>query len=175
MAAEWSPPEERGRRKLKAMGEGDKEDVLQLLEDSLAAPRLRETTDMVRRRYLSSVTQDVEELLPHLQRRADVLDERARRKLVKRGEKEAEEMVAILEAQRERIQELLKTDMTQRAFRFMKDELRQLEADRRYWPKRLQQIEFELEDEPRRIQSSYDVKVTRLEPVGLVYLAPVSG
>lgn len=33
----------------------------------------------------------------------------------------------------------------------------------------------ELEAEPARIQQSYEVKATRFEPVGLVYLWPVTG
>jgi hypothetical protein len=55
------------------------------------------------------------------------------------------------------------------------DEQRQLEANRRYWGKRLEALEHELRSEPERIRQVYDVKATRIEPVGLVYLWPVTG
>jgi hypothetical protein len=55
-----------------------------------------------------------------------------------------------------------------------KEEQKQLQADRRYWQRRLQQLDQELDSEPQRIRSSYEVKARRLEPVGLVYLWPVS-
>ena len=55
------------------------------------------------------------------------------------------------------------------------DERRQIEADKRYWQKRLEELGKELDTEPARIRQSYDVKATRFEPVGLVYLWPVTG
>jgi len=60
-------------------------------------------------------------------------------------------------------------------FDFMKEDLRQLEADKRYWDKRLTMIEEELKFEPDRIREIYEVKAKRIEPVGLVYLWPVTG
>ena len=58
---------------------------------------------------------------------------------------------------------------------FAEDELRQLEANRRSWTKRLVSIDRELHTEPGRIRELYEVKATRVEPVGLVYLWPVTG
>ena len=55
------------------------------------------------------------------------------------------------------------------------DELYQLDANKRYWAKRLEQIREELKTEPGRIQDLYTVMATRVEPVGLVYLWPVTG
>ena len=49
------------------------------------------------------------------------------------------------------------------------------EADRRHWEGRLTRLERELRDEPRRLRDSYEVRAQRVEPVGLVYLWPVSG
>jgi hypothetical protein len=40
---------------------------------------------------------------------------------------------------------------------------------------RLARLERELREEPERIRQSYEVRAHRLEPVGLVYLWPVSG
>ena len=55
------------------------------------------------------------------------------------------------------------------------DELLQLDANKRYWSKRLDQIRDELKTEPGRIQDLYSVVARRVEPVGLVYLWPVTG
>ena len=55
------------------------------------------------------------------------------------------------------------------------DERRQLEANKRHWAKRLTMIDEELKTEPVRIREVYDVKATRIEPIGLVYLWPVTG
>jgi hypothetical protein len=54
-------------------------------------------------------------------------------------------------------------------------ERRQLESNRRHWGTRLEAIEYELETEPSRIQAIYQVKARRIEPIGLVYLWPVTG
>ena len=48
-------------------------------------------------------------------------------------------------------------------------------SDRRHWSTRLQRLETELREEPQRVRESYDVRAHRLEPVGIVYLWPVTG
>jgi hypothetical protein len=58
---------------------------------------------------------------------------------------------------------------------FNDDEQRQLESNKRHWEKRLHAIDRELASEPERIRALYEVKAQRIEPVGLVYLWPVSG
>ena len=52
---------------------------------------------------------------------------------------------------------------------------RPLELLRRHWDRRLRNIDQELQTEPERIKSVYAVKAQRVEPVGLVYLWPVTG
>jgi hypothetical protein len=54
-------------------------------------------------------------------------------------------------------------------------ELKQIEADKRYWSRRLDDLAREIDSEPDRIRRSYEVKATRFEPVGLVYLWPITG
>ena len=56
-----------------------------------------------------------------------------------------------------------------------KDELRQLEGDRSYWTERLGQLHDEKKTEPERIRRSYEVKVSQLQPLGVVYLWPRTG
>ena len=86
-------------------------------------------------------------------------------------------MRSILEAQRARIlktAERREKDLRQLGL-FNQDEVRQIEADKRHWSRRLDELERELRTEPARIQASYDVKASRFEPAGLVYLWPVTG
>ncbi len=178
VAAQWQPPKDRGRRKLRPLKESDKMGVLELLEESLASERLQQAPESVRRMLAAGAQADVTELAPHLERRAEVLTGRAVRQLTARGEKEAKEMLAILEAQRDRIvkrKEEVDKGAQQLLLGFARDEQRQLEADRKHWEARLKSLAAELDDEPVRIRASYEVKARRVEPVGLVYLWPVSG
>ena len=86
-------------------------------------------------------------------------------------------MAEILVSQRDRIRarqtEIAQAE-AQLRLAFDADEERQLASDRRHWQARLAAIAGELEAEPDRIRRSYEVKAARVEPVGLVYLWPVS-
>jgi hypothetical protein len=116
-------------------------------------------------------------LRTHLKAQADARSADAVAKLRDRGQQEAADMRVILETQRTRIEQTAaKREADLRQFDlFAKDELKQLEADKRYWHRRLGEVGKELETEPARIRQSYEVKATRFEPVGLVYLWPVTG
>lgn len=174
VAAEWLDPEARGRGKLRPLTETEKADVLKELENSLVTPRLREVSTSLLERCKAYAARDVEDLLSHLERRAETLTERAARKLRQRGEKEADEMKRLLEDQRDRI---LKQEQKYGQYQlelFNSEEMRQIEADRRHWRIRVQQLEEEIQTEPERIKQVYQVKASRVEPVGLVYLWPVS-
>jgi hypothetical protein len=171
MAAEWLHPNQRQRLTLKPLPEREKDDVLQLLEQSLATPRLQHVAETTKTLLQSNAPQDIADLIPHLDKRAQVLEQRAKRKLLERGSKEAKEMCAILEDQRKRILDQQTKKLQLNIF----DEQRQLESDRKYWRKRLDELANELETEPARIEAGYQVKARRVEPVGLVYLWPVSG
>ena len=65
----------------------------------------------VRQRLQACAAQDVAELQGYLERRADTLADRAQRELAKRGVKEAEEMRAILEAQRDQVDDWIATEL----------------------------------------------------------------
>jgi hypothetical protein len=105
----------------------------------------------------------------------------AEKKLKERGEAEAKAMREILETQRKHIASTVerqeKMDARQLRLEFGDDEneLWQLEANKRHWAKRLEMIAGELKSEPDRIRELYDVKARRIEPVGVVYLWPVTG
>jgi ERCC4-related helicase len=174
VAAEWIDPDARGRGKLRPLSEGEKKDVLQILEDSLAHPRLREVPNALIDKLKVHTARDVEDLLPHLERRATELTDRAKRKLEQRGEKEAAEMKTLLEEQRDRILKQVRQYEIQQLSLFNADEMRQINSDRQHWEKRVRELETEILREPERIQQAYQVKAERIEPVGIVYLYPVS-
>ena len=129
----------------------------------------------------------MQELLDHLQQRGEEYAADAEKKLAERAEAEAKAMVEILERQQKHITktraaaEKPQPDWRQLRIRFDGDELedeaekRQLDANKRYWAKRLDQLKDELRTEPDRIREVYSVKAKRIEPVGLVYLWPVTG
>ena len=73
VAADWSDPSSRGRSKLRPMLQSEKKEVLALLEDSLATPRLRAVPEAIHARLKACAQQDVAELIPHLERRASDL------------------------------------------------------------------------------------------------------
>lgn len=175
VAAEWLDPISRGRKKLQPLKEGEKDNVLELLETSLASPHLLEVASAVKERLQKSAAEDVGELIPHLERRAEILAESAKKKLVNRGIKEAAEMKKILEEQQTRILNCQKDSQAVQLSLPIIEEQRQVDADRRHWEKRLKAIALELISEPARIEAAYQVKAVRVEPVGVIYLWPISG
>jgi hypothetical protein len=181
VSAQWVEPELRKGKKLEVSSKGDEREVLAELEASLAEPSLRKVPKGVAQRLRGFAQADVAALLPQLERRSRARAKEAVKLLEKRGKQEAKAMVEILQAQRLRIEERIaeldrRERIEQLALEFGDDEgeQRQLAADRRYWPKRLEQLAGELVSEPVKIQAGYEVRATRIDPVGLVYLWPVS-
>ncbi len=174
VAAEWNDPALRGRAKLRPLGEGDKKDVLRELEDVLATPSLCNVSQSHQDQFKAYAARDVEELTFHLTKRADILTERAKDLLTKRGENEAADMQKLLGEQRDRILKQQSQYKTQQLSLFSAEEQRQLNSDLRHWEERLLKLEQEITDEPQRIQKVYEVKASRIEPVGLVYLYPIT-
>jgi len=176
LSARWTEPSQRGEG-LKAYGREAEARSLELLEDTLTSNAECAPSDAVQRKLLDSASRDVEELLPQLEARAQDLAASAIGRLRQRGEREAGELREVLERQRKRVLEELgryERDALQLTLDLDDEEKRQLEADVRSWRIRLQQFERDLESEPRRIQAFYEVRATRVEPVGLVYLWPES-
>ncbi len=98
-----------------------------------------------------------------------------------RGAAEAKAMREILETQQKHISSTekriskLNLDQFRLDFGDVEDELLQLDANKRYWAKRREELLEELKTEPARIEDLYTVRARRVEPVGLVYLWPVTG
>ena len=130
-------------------------------------------------RLLSTVADDVKQLLPHLHTRCEVAATDAKKKLDGRGELEAKEMVSILQKQKSRIdrelEKLQAPDGAQLLLEFDDNERQQLRDNAKFWQRRLDAIPREIEREPLRIRESYVTRATRIEPVGIVYLWPMTG
>lgn len=175
VAAQWIEPVRR-TAPLKPYAAATEAKTLDLLESAIVNPSAAQVAKPVQDKLLANVPRDVADLLPALQARAAESAATAIEKLARRGEQESRDMRVILENQRKQISLTLgKSDAQQLSFDWSDEEKRQLENDRRHWQRRLIDLERELESEPARIRASYDVKATRVEPVGVVYLWPVSG
>ncbi|MCZ2156648.1 MAG: DISARM system SNF2-like helicase DrmD [Bryobacterales bacterium] len=151
-------------------------ETLRLLDDALMAPRDHRLNETIRRQLLESVTRDIQDLLPHLETRAGEYEQDARAALAKRADAEAEAMREILDLQQTHL--LAKVSAHDKSLQllldFNEDERRQKEYDRRHWEARLSELPRERETEPERIRALYEVKARRVEPIGLVYLWPVT-
>jgi hypothetical protein len=155
--------------------------TLGLLDEALLTAGNRPISSTVQQQLQAASARDVQELLPHLTARGEEFAADAAKKLRERGEAEAKAMREILEAQRQHITGTIakhdQVDDLQRRLDFGddEDELRQLKANRRHWENRLSLLDQELRTEPDRIRQVYEIKATRVEPVGIVYLWPVTG
>ncbi len=180
VTARWTDPEIR-KGLLTPYGRDAETRTLALLEGSLLQPRGEAVPEIVRQHLQSAAPQDTQELLRYLKSRGEEYAADAEKKLRDRGEAEAKAMREILETQKKHITETVerqrKMDSHQLRLEFGDDEneLWQLEANKRHWAKRLEMIDGGLKSEPERIREVYDVKARRIEPVGVVYLWPVSG
>ncbi|QQR91029.1 MAG: DEAD/DEAH box helicase [Myxococcales bacterium] len=114
-------------------------------------------------------------LWPLLKDEADAEALAAEQKLSARAAREAEMLRGILLRQKSAIEEALGGKQTHFDFGDSQSEKQQAEQraqDLAHLRRRLGALEIELEHEPKELAAIYDVKLHRLEPVGLVYLWP---
>jgi len=155
--------------------------TMNLLDDSLLNAAGIKLTPEVVAQLQTAAAKDIQELLPHLQTRGQEYVADAEKKLAARGVAESNAMREILETQRKHLSETIKrisklnSDQLRFDFGDEEDELLQLDANKRYWTNRLEELREELKTEPDRIARIYEVQAKRIEPVGLVYLWPVTG
>jgi hypothetical protein len=81
----------------------------------------------------------------------------------------------LLQGQRDRIMAADRQIDDPQMLLFEDEERKQLRLDRAHRTRRLKELDREIEVEPRRVQDGYSVVASRLDPVGLVYLWPVTG
>jgi ERCC4-related helicase len=176
VAARWVEPEIR-KAKLQPYSREAERQTMDSLDRTLDEPRRFEVPDGIRDRLLAGLSRDVADLLPELERRADVVAETARDQLRERGRTEAASLRALIETQRRRIErDLDRLDDPQlRLDLDTAEERRQRELDIRAWQARLTKIGGEIDEQPARILAGYEVRAQRLEPVGVVYLWPATG
>ena len=176
LTARWIEPTRRGGP-LKAYSREAEGKTLQLLDEALESRTNCVLPDEVQQRLLAAAQQDISELRPQLKPRARELASRAQEQLRARGEREGRDLRRVLERQQDRVSKELarhESESAQLTLGFSDDERRQLESDMRSWKVRLKQFSRDLEEEPNRIRNFYNVRATRIEPVGLVYLWPES-
>ncbi len=114
------------------------------------------------------------ELWPHVQAEADALSHTVEQKLKRRGEAEASDLKKIIEGQIAFAKSKLNAQLEIQFKESERIQEQQYEADREYLKGRKETLANELEKEPQVVRENYEVLRTRLQPVGLVYLWPVS-
>lgn len=180
VTARWTDPEIRTEA-LTPYAKDAEIRTMALLNESLLKGQGMKLTPTIIEQLQRSAPEDIRQLLEHLETRGQEYAEDAEKKLAARGEAEAKAMREILETQQKHIAstvkriEKLNPQQLRLDFGDEADELLQLDANKRYWAKRLDQIRDEFSTEPVRIQELYSVMARRVEPVGLVYLWPVTG
>ena len=174
VAARWIAPERRAGA-LAPYGQAGEQTTLVSLQAALDEAGRHGIAEPVQTRLAAAAQADIADLLPHLESRAAALVERAKARLADRAEAESRSMTELLTRQRERIAAAAGDDAPQMILDLDPAERRQREADRRAWKRRLDEIETELETEPRRIADVYAVRAVRVDPLGLVYLWPRTG
>ena len=182
VAARWRDPAARSEP-LKAYARDAETRTMDLLEESLNTSG-RVPDEVIQRRLMRSAAQDIEDLRPQLEPIAAEHAAAAKRLLAQRGEREERALRDTLERHRDQVEAELarhERDYTQLLLDFqgpdarqLREDTRQLDANMRHWRTRLDQFEQDLEREPARVREFYEVKVQRVEPVGLVYLWPES-
>jgi superfamily II DNA or RNA helicase len=175
VTARWVEPSLR-KSSLTPFGREGETTTLDLLEEALRPGRKPEIPEQVRQRLLASIQRDIEELLPHLDVRGEEARLDAEKKLLERGRVESESMLKTLEDQKRRVAaEYGKTIPSQLLLEFNEEEKKQMESNRRYWHRWLENVEGDIQREPARILDFYKVSSFRLEPIGVAYLWPVTG
>ncbi len=177
VTARWIDPTDR-KNPLAPYGRDAEAKTISLLQDSLKpSDQPRVLPPAVVERLQAAVAQDIRELLPQLAARGVSAQAEAEKLLSDRGRIESEAMQKTLEDQRRRV--LLKYQATGEDQPllpgFNEDERRQLAADRRHWQRWLANVDGDLAREPQRIAEFYRTRSSRLEPVGLAYLWPITG
>jgi len=188
VTARWMEPALR-RGPLTPYGRDAESRTLELLEEALS-PRgsSRSIPDEVTRKLLTALPQDLEQLLPHLEKRGEEARREIEGRLADRGRIEAKEMHDILEDQQRRVAKELQSTVGplqagfqlrmlpgEDAKRQYEEEKKQFEANRRAWQRWLDRFEEDIAKEPDRIRGFYQTASFRIEPVGFAYLWPITG
>ncbi|MEZ4302643.1 MAG: DISARM system SNF2-like helicase DrmD, partial [Polyangiaceae bacterium] len=155
----------------------DRRAILHLEELLSRAASLPEVPAARAERMRAAAGADFAALWEHVRAEADSRAHAAVQMLRERGEKEADDLRAILSAQRVDIERQLARQLDlfpDLAGDAQRDQRAQVESERDDMKARLGRIETEMRTEPAELQSLYEVSLQRLVPVGLVYLWPAT-
>jgi len=174
ITAKWADPANR-KGKLVPYARDTEAKTLELLEAALNPRAHGRVPEAVASRLQAAIPTDIDELLPHLNKRGEEARKDAESKLAERGRIESEAMRKILEDQKQRVEKQLGQSQTQQlTLGFSEEEKRQMDSNRRYWQRWLKNVDVDIESEPERVRSFYQINSYRLEPIGLAYLWPVT-
>jgi superfamily II DNA or RNA helicase len=178
VSARWRPATGEKKEARLVPDEGrDADDAAKLLEDAVTEAEPVPASKPLDR-LIASFPFDFEELFPVLEARGLGQRERLSDLLRARGAREAEAARQLLIAQKRRLDvELVgfENERSQRPLAFNDAEWKQREDERRYWQRRVAELDGEIIAEPARIERVFEVRASRLEAVAIVYLWPVSG
>lgn len=176
VTARWTDPASRTTT-LKPYGRDAEAHTLALLEAAMQPGSATGIPDVVAKKLLAAIPHDVESLLEHLDARGAEHRADAIALLDKRGAAESDALRTVLLDQKSRIaKELATADDPQKTFGgdFNDDEKRQRDLDRRAWQRFLDRVDGDIAREPERIVDFYRVASSRIEPIGIAYLWPVT-
>ena len=151
--------------------------TLDLLESALLPSGRPPVSDVVQERLRQTAARDMQELLPHLEQRGQRTGNEGPRRpgpTWRTGGHRHDEDPGGAEEARGGDRREVPSD-PQLLLSSTTEEERQLESNQRHWEKRLTPSTANWPTEPDRIRGLYEVKAQRIEPVGLVYLWPVTG
>jgi superfamily II DNA/RNA helicase len=176
VTARWTEINVRGKA-LKPYGREAEKRTIELMNTALIPDAHLKVPKPRAKQLYESISQDIIDLLPHLQQRAESALAEAQDDLKERGKKEAAHLREILEDQRQRV---LKEQGRWAVYQqdlpgFSTEEKKQLKANQRYWKAFLENVDGDIEREPAHISKFYQSKSHRIEPVGIAYLWPVTG
>jgi hypothetical protein len=161
---------------LEAFGGTGERTTIEVLDNLLADAPTPHPDATLHRQVLGRCAHDFSALWATLSKHGDEARAKAEEALATRGRLEADEMTAILQRQRRRIEKRIKSEIqTGMEFGPADAEARAAyERDARFLKQRLGELDAELDTEPDAIRQGYDVVLHRFEPVGLAYLWPTS-
>ena len=163
----------RGTTPLKPYGTRGEETTLGQVDEALRDPGRPPAAAVDRIRAWAA--KDAADLEPELRRRAAHARDVAAAALKERGVREADDLRALIAAQRDRVaQAEADPEEAQLTLAFDAEEARQRRLDRAHWKRKLVNLEAQLVTEPERLREGYAVRADRLEIVGLLYLWPGS-
>lgn len=126
--------------------------------------------------FRARASADARILRPVLTERAVAIESTAKDELLRIGDEHATSLARLLKSQKERLlHEIAKPSLQiQLSLDLNPEEAEQRRQDENHWHQRLSVIDAEIETEPEQIRDAYRISARRLEPVGLVYLLPMT-